>query len=108
MARLVRGCPITRQHQEDAEEPEQNPQQEDQSDATEGKDIADYNLDVDYEGSEPEVEPVTQVEREISSDAEYANREIPHEGSLCQRMMPQAQYKGILWVHRAEGPEIMA
>ena len=38
----------TRRHKRD-------PQQEDQSDATEGKDIADYDLDVDYEGSEPKL-----------------------------------------------------
>ena len=32
-----------------AEKPEQDPQQEDQSDAAEGEDIADYDLDIDYE-----------------------------------------------------------
>ena len=58
MARLVRGCPITRSQQEGTEEPEQDPQQENQSDTTEGKDTADYDLDVDYEGSEPDVVPV--------------------------------------------------
>ena len=34
--------------------------------------------------------------------------DIPHEGTLCQRMMPWEQYKWILQVHRAQGPEIMA
>ena len=43
--------------------PERDPQQEVQPDATEGKDIADYNLDVDYVGSEPKVESVAQDER---------------------------------------------
>ena len=33
-------------------EPERDHQQEGQPDATEGKVIADYDLDVDYEGSE--------------------------------------------------------
>ena len=45
--------PITRSQQEGEEEPDRGPQQEGQLDATEGKDIADYDLDVDYEGSEP-------------------------------------------------------
>ena len=52
-------------------------------------------------GSEPEVESVTQDEREVDPDAEYANMEIPHDGTLCQGMMPWEQYKGILQVHRA-------
>ena len=60
MARLVRGCPIARSQQEGAEEPERDPQQEGQPDATHGKDITDYDPDVDYEGSEPKVEPVAQ------------------------------------------------
>ena len=77
MARLVRGCPTTRPQQEGTEEPERDPQQEDQSDATEGEDIADYNPDVDYEGSEPKVELVPQVEREVDPG-----------GFLHQRMMP--------------------
>ena len=52
-------------------------------------------------GSEPEVEPVAQDEREVDPDAEYINMDVPHEGPLFQRMMPQEQYKGILLVHRA-------
>ena len=71
-----------------AEEPERDPQQEEQPDATGGKNIADYDPDVDYEWSEPEVEPVTQDQREVGSDAEYAKMEIPCDGTLCQRMMP--------------------
>ena len=35
-------------------------QQEEHPDAAESGDIADYHLDVDYEGSEPKVEQVTQ------------------------------------------------
>ena len=38
-------------------EPERDPQEGEQPDAKEGKDIADYDPDVDYEGSEPKVEP---------------------------------------------------
>ena len=101
MARPVRGCPTARPQREGTEEPERDPQQEDQQDATEGKDIADYNLDVDYVGSEPKIEPVAQDERGVDPDAEYANMKIPCDGTLRQRMMPWEQYMGILWVHRA-------
>ena len=100
MARPVRRCPITRSQQEGAEEPDRDPWQEGQSDATKCKDLADYDPDIDYEGSEPEVESVAQVEREIDPDAEYAKMEIPHGGTLHQGMMPWEQYKGILRVHR--------
>ena len=62
----------------------------------EGEDIADYDMDIDYVDSEPKVEPVTQEEREVDPDAEYASMDIPHEGTLHQRMMPQKQYKEIL------------
>ena len=108
MARPLRGHPTYKPQQEGEEELDRVPQQEDQLDATEGKNIADCNPDVDYESSEPEVEPITQVEREVDPDAEDANMDIPHDGTLHQRMMPWEQYKGILWVHRAQGPEIMA
>ena len=101
MARPVRGCPTARSQQEHIEEPERDPQQEDQQDATEDKDIADYNQDVDYEGSEPEVEQSAQEQREVDPDAEFAEMEIPQDGTLHQRMMPQEQYMGILRVHRA-------
>ena len=32
---------------------------------------------------------------------------MPKEGPLHQRMMPWETYMGILWVHKAQGPEIM-
>ena len=60
MARQLRGCPTARLQQEGAEEPERDPYHGEQPDATEGKEIADYDLDVDYEGSEPKVEPDAQ------------------------------------------------
>ena len=66
--------------QEGAEEPETNPsvpQQEEQPDASEGKVIADYDPDVDYEGSEPKNEPVTQEEKEEDPDKKDAFMEIP-------------------------------
>ena len=56
--------------QEDAEEPERDPQQEGQPDATEGKNIVDYNANVDCEGSEPRNEPVAQDQSEVNPDAE--------------------------------------
>ena len=33
---------------------------------------------------------------------------IPRNGTLSQRMMPWEVYIGILWVHEAQEPEIMA
>ena len=108
MDRPVRGCPTARSQQEGVEEPEWDPHQEDQPDATEGKDIADYNPDVGYERSEAKVEQSAQEQREVDPDAEYVNMEIPQEGTFHQRMMPWEQYMGIVWVHRAWGPEIMA
>ena len=108
MARPVRGCLTTRPQQEGIEEPEWDPQQEDQSDAPEGEDITDNNLDVEYEGSKPKVESVTQVKREVDPDAEYVNMDISCCGTLHQRMTPHEQYKGILCVQRAWGPNIMA
>ena len=77
MARSVKGCPTARPQQDCIEEPERDPQQEDQPDAIGDKDIADYNLDVDYEGSEPEVEQSAQEEREVDPDAEFAKMAIP-------------------------------
>ena len=92
---------MARSQQEGAEEPERDPQQGEQLDATEGKEMADYNLDVDYERSELEVEPDTQEQREVDPDAKYAKLEMPQNGTLCQRMMPQDVYMGIMWVHKA-------
>ena len=77
MARLVRGHPTARSQQEGIEEPERDPQQEDQPDATGGKDIEDYNPDLNYEWSEPEVKQSAHEQREVDPDAEYANMEIP-------------------------------
>ena len=82
------GCPPVRSQQEGIEEPERYPQQEVQWDATEGNDIDDYNVDVDYEGLEPKVEPDAQEQREVDPDAEYTEMEIPQDGTLHQRMMP--------------------
>ena len=65
MARPVREYPTARSHQEGTEKPERDPQQEDQSDSTRCKDIADYDPNVQYVGSESKVELVTQGEREV-------------------------------------------
>ena len=70
MARPVRGCPTARPPQEGAEEPERDHQQEDQPDAAEGKDIADYDPDVDYVGSEPNIEQSAQEQKGVDPDAE--------------------------------------
>ena len=50
--------------------------------------IVDYNLEVDYERTEPENETVSQEEKEENSDAEYVNMDVPQAGTLHQRMMP--------------------
>ena len=101
------GCLTARLQQEDAEEPERNPQQEDQPDSAEGEDTTDYDPDVDYVGSEPENETVVLDQSEVNLDAENASIEIPHDGTLSLRMMPQEKYMGILCVHRVQGSEIM-
>ena len=80
MTRLVRGCLTPRPQQKGATEPERDPQKEEQPDASEGKIIADYDLDVDYEGSKPEVEPDAQEQREVDPDAEYAAWKFPEMG----------------------------
>ena len=66
--------------QEEAREPETNvsvPWQRRQEGANRGKDVADYNRDVDYnpEGSDPNIEAVNKEEENL--DAEYAKMEIP-------------------------------
>ena len=48
MVSLVRGYPKARSQREGAQEPNRDPQQEDQLDTAEDKDIADYYPDVDY------------------------------------------------------------
>ena len=80
MARLVRVCPTPQTQQEDAGEPETNvsfPQQEGQADATRGEDIADYDLEVDFEleGSDPDIKAVN--EEEETSDPEHAKMQLP-------------------------------
>ena len=83
---------MPRSQQEGIEEPERDHQQEDQTDAIGGEDIADYDPEVDYGGSEPVVEQSAQEQREVDPDAEYAEMEIPQDGTLHQRMMPWDQY----------------
>ena len=66
--------------QQEAKEPEANvsvPQQGGQADTARGKDVADYNLDVDYkpEGSDPNIKAVN-IE-EVNSNAEYVKMELP-------------------------------
>ena len=77
------------------------PQQEGHPDAIEGRDIADYNLDIDYEGSEPKVDPFAQEQRKVDPDAGYAKMIMPRNGTLHQRLIPWEVYMGILWVHKA-------
>ena len=50
------------------------PQQEEQSDATEGEVIVDYGPDVEYkpEESDPEIKQVDEAEAKLNSDANYA------------------------------------
>ena len=99
--RPVRGHPTPRPQLEGMTEPERDPEQEEQPDATEGKVIADYDPGVDYEGSEPKVEPDAQEQKEEDPDAEYPKMEMPRDSTLPQRMMPWKTYMGILWVHKA-------
>ena len=70
----VRRQPMQQSQQEGTNEPETNPNvphQEEQPDATEGEVIADYNPDVDQEGSEPENEQVPKEQKEEDPDATY-------------------------------------
>ena len=89
MARPVRGPPTARLQQEGEEEPKRDHQQEEQPDATEGKDIVDYDPDVDYEGLEMEVDTVAQDQSEVDPGAEYVKMELPCDGTLHQRMMSE-------------------
>ena len=66
--------------QEGAGEPETTvsvPQQGGEAEATRGKAIADYDLDIEYkpEGSDPDIKAAD--EEEENSDAEYAKMELP-------------------------------
>ena len=87
--------------QEGLEELIRNPQQEEQSDTIEGIVIVDYNPDVDYEGSEPKVEPGTQEKRKVGSYVEYVKVEMPRDEILHQRIMLWEIYMAILLVHNA-------
>ena len=85
MAATIRGCLILQLQPEGTEEPQTNisiPQQERQLDAAEGKVVADYELDINYqsEGWDPEIEAVH--DKEENSDAEYAKMELPGVGTL--------------------------
>ena len=77
MARSLREHPTARSQEEGTEEPEKNSQQEDQPDVIVGKDIEDYDSNVDYDWSEPKVKQSAQEQREVDPDSEYANMEIP-------------------------------
>ena len=93
-----------------AKEPETSPsvpQQEEQPDATEGKVIVDYDLDIDYYGSASKNEPVTQEEKEENSDAEYTNVEITQDRTFCQRILPCNVMQEIQQVHLEQGPKIV-
>ena len=102
MARPVRGHLIPRLQLEGVTEPKRDPQQEEQPDTAEGEVIADYNLDADYERSEPKVEPDAPEQKEEDPNAKYANMKMPRDGTLHQKMMTQETYMGILWVHKAQ------
>ena len=60
---------------------------------------ADYNLDIDYVGSEPENEPDVQEEKEENSDAEYTKVKIPCDGTFHQRMMHWNVFQRIQHIH---------
>ena len=70
--------------------------------------MADYNPDIDYEGPEPENEPVAQEEKEENFNAVFAKMEIPKAGTFYQMMMPCDVMHRIQWVHQEQGPGIMA
>ena len=73
---MLKGCPTDRSQEEGAEQPKRDPQQGDKPDAIVGKDIEDYNMDINYEGLEPKVEQRAQEQREVDPDTEYVNKEI--------------------------------
>ena len=106
MTRPVRGC-LPPWPLESVAEPVTNPsvpQQEKQPDITQNEVIVDYDLDIEYEVSEPKNEPVAQAEEEENSDAEYAHREIPQAGTFCHIMMPHDVLQRIKWIHQKQGP----
>ena len=96
MARLVRGYPTPRLQQEGVTEPERDPQQEEQLDATEGKVIA--------EGQSPKLSQTLKSKGMLILMQNMKEIEILRDGTLCQRMLPLERYMGILWIHKAQGP----
>ena len=94
MARPVRRHP-TPWPQEGADEPETNvsvARQGGQRGAREGKEIANYDPDVDYksEGSDPDIEAVN--EEEENSETEYAKMDLPQDRTLPERtIIPKLQ-----------------
>ena len=94
-----RGCPKPWSQSKNEDKPEihlNDPQQEEHPDATKGRDIAGYNLHVDYEGSEPKVEPVAHEQRKVNPDAKYAKMKMPRSETFRQRMLPLDVCIGIL------------
>ena len=80
MATIMRRCPTVHSQPEGAVESETNPsvpQWEEQADTIDGKVIADYEPEIDYEpeGSDPENGPDAQAEEE-NSNPEYAKMEL--------------------------------
>ena len=80
MTRSLRGWLTARSQQEGIEEPEWDPQQEIQPDATGGKDIEHYNPDVDYEGSEQKIKQSAPEQREVDLDADIQTWKFPKMG----------------------------
>ena len=80
MAMTVRGCPKL-DHNLNV------PQQEEQSDAIDGKVLADCKPDIDNEpeGSDPLIELVDYIEEDPYT--EYLKMEIPCQGTVHQRSM---------------------
>ena len=76
-------------------------------DATEGKAIANYGLDVNYkpERSGSEIKAVNEEEENF--DTKYAKMELPQHRTLCQRTISSKVADRIEWLHWAKGHEIM-
>ena len=89
------------------EQPETN-QQEGPTDATRGKALADYDLDIYYktEISDTDIKAINKEEE--NSDAEYAKMELLQARKLHQKTMNCKVTERIERVHHAQGPEIMA
>ena len=92
------------------EEPKTNPsvpQQEEQADATEGKVIADQELDVDYEQEESDPEKSIKQKKSLTSNTEYAKMELTCKKTLQQMSMIFKDAESIEHLHQAKRPEIM-